>query len=132
MKDLLARVAELVASERARLDTKPVREEASVEELRGAFGGPVPETGTDTEKVVDELAAAASPGLVGSAGPRYFGFVIGGSHPAALAADWLTSGWDNNSGLYVCAPAPSIIEETAARWVVDLLGLPSETSAGFV
>ena len=128
----LARVAQLVAEERARLETAPVREEASLEELRAAFGGPVPESGSDTEKVVEEIAAAASPGLVGSAGPRYFGFVIGGSHPAALAADWLTSGWDNNTGLYVCAPAPTIIEETAGRWVVDLLHLPPETSVGFV
>ena len=67
-----------------------------------------------------------------SPGPRYFGFVIGGSHPAALAADWLTSGWDNNAGLYVAAPAASVMEEIAGRWVVDLLGLPETASTGFV
>jgi glutamate/tyrosine decarboxylase-like PLP-dependent enzyme len=132
LHELLARVAQIVADDRARLDTRPVRPDAEIGELRAAFGGPLPARGTDADKVVEEVAAAAPRGLVASPGPRYFGFVIGGSHPAALAADWLTSGWDNNSGLYACGPATAVIEEVAGQWVVELLGLPAGTSFGFV
>ncbi|HEY0444766.1 MAG TPA: aminotransferase class V-fold PLP-dependent enzyme, partial [Candidatus Limnocylindrales bacterium] len=73
----------------------------------------------------------ADPGLVGCAGPRYFGFVIGGSVPAALAADWLTSAWDQNAGLYAISPAAAVAEEVAATWLVDLFGLPAGSSVGF-
>jgi len=81
---------------------------------------------------VTELAAAADPGIVASAGPRYFGFVIGGSTPAALAADWLTSVWDQNAGLHVAGPAAAVIEDIAAGWLLDLLDLPTTASVGFV
>jgi glutamate/tyrosine decarboxylase-like PLP-dependent enzyme len=130
--DLLARVSELVAKQRAEFETGPVHASATLEELRTALGGPTPETATANETVVSDLAARAAPGLLGIPGPRYFGFVIGGSHPAALAADWLTSGWDNNAGLYAAAPAAAVIEEIAARWLLDLLELPPAASVGFV
>ncbi len=94
--------------------------------------GPLPETGNDPEEVIDELVRGAEPGLVASAGPRYFGFVIGGSLPAALAADWLTSTWDQNAALYVTSPAAAVIEDVAASWVLDILGLPATSSVGFV
>jgi glutamate/tyrosine decarboxylase-like PLP-dependent enzyme len=68
---------------------------------------------------------------VASAGPRYFGFVVGGSLPAALAADWLTSAWDQNACFHVMSPAASVAEEVAGRWLVELLGLPEATSVGF-
>src|SRR5205085_11570432 len=71
-------------------------------------------------------------GLVAMSGPRYFGFVIGGSTPASVAADWLTTAWDQNSGLYAGAPAQAVVEEVAAGWVVDLVGLPPASSVGFV
>jgi len=83
-------------------------------------------------EVVERLATAAETGLVATAGPRFFGFVVGGSLPAALAADWLTSTWDQNGGLYVLSPAAAVVEEVAAAWLVELLGLPMETSVGFV
>jgi glutamate/tyrosine decarboxylase-like PLP-dependent enzyme len=95
------------------------------------MGGPLPEHGEAPGEVVADLARAADPGLVASAGPRYFGFVIGGSLPAALAADWLTSAWDNNAGLYAIGPSASVAEEVAAGWLIDLFGLPAGSSVGF-
>ena len=82
----------------AALDEAPVRPTASLETLRTRFVRPFPTLGLEPAAVIDELAANAEGGLVRSAGPRYFGFVIGGSVPAALAADWLTSAWDQNAG----------------------------------
>jgi glutamate/tyrosine decarboxylase-like PLP-dependent enzyme len=114
------------------LRERPVRAEADLAGLRAALGGPLPDEGLDPALVVDELARAADPGLVASAGPRYFGFVIGGSGPAALAADWLTSAWDQNAGLYACGPSAAVVEDVAAGWLLDLLGLPRGSSVGFV
>ena len=82
--------------------------------------------------VIEDLAHDVEPGLVASAGPRYFGFVIGGALPVAVAADWLTSAWDQNGAGYVASPALSVAEEVAAGWVRDLLGLPAGCSVGFV
>jgi glutamate/tyrosine decarboxylase-like PLP-dependent enzyme len=82
---------------------------------------------------VEGLAAAANDGgIIASAGPRYFGFVIGGSVPAALAADWLVSAWDQDAGLYACGPAAAVVEDVAAGWLLDLFGLPASASVGFV
>ena len=81
--------------------------------------------------MVEELAANVEGGLVASAGPRYFGFVIGGGVPAALAADWLTSAWDQNAGLYVIGPAAAVAEEIAGAWLAELFGLPAGVSVGF-
>jgi glutamate/tyrosine decarboxylase-like PLP-dependent enzyme len=82
--------------------------------------------------VVDALVAAADPGVVAIPSGRYFGFVIGGAVPAALAADWLTSAWDQNAGLYVAGPSASVVEEVAGTWVKELLRLPPEASFAFV
>ena len=82
--------------------------------------------------MIDELAAAAEPGLVAEPGGRYFGFVIGGSVPGALAADWLATAWDQNAGLYVGGPSASVVEEVAGAWLIELLGLPAHASFGFV
>jgi len=114
------------------LPERAVGPRAGVDELRAALGGPLPDGPTDPVHVVEELARGADPGIVASAGPRYFGFVIGGSHPAALAADWLTSAWDQNAGLYATSPAASVVEEVAAGWLVELLGLPPGSAVGFV
>jgi glutamate/tyrosine decarboxylase-like PLP-dependent enzyme len=105
---------------------------AGVEELRASLGGPLPDGPTDPREVIEDLAAAAEPGLVASPGGRYFGFVIGGGLPAALAADWLTSVWDQNAGLYVCGPSAAIVEEVAGAWTAELLGLPDGVSFAFV
>jgi glutamate/tyrosine decarboxylase-like PLP-dependent enzyme len=129
---LLARTADLASEFLGSLQDRRVGGPVDLAGLRAALGGPLPETGTDPLRVVESLAIAADPGLVASAGPRYFGFVIGGSLPAALATDWLTSTWDQNAGLYVISPAAAVAEEVAADWLVELLALPAGTSVGFV
>ncbi len=101
-------------------------------ELTAALGGPLPERPTDPRAVIAAFAAAAEPGVMASGSGNFFGFVVGGVTPAALAADWLTSTWDQNAGLYVLAPAAAVVEEVAAGWLADLLGLPAGVSAGFV
>ncbi|MGD0019590.1 MAG: pyridoxal-dependent decarboxylase [Candidatus Limnocylindrales bacterium] len=106
-------------------------EPALVEQVRASFGRPLPEEGEDPEKVIDELSTAADPGLTAMNGPRYFGFVIGGTLPAALAADWLASAWDQNAGMHIPTPAAAAAEVTAGAWLVDLLGLAPGTSVGF-
>jgi glutamate/tyrosine decarboxylase-like PLP-dependent enzyme len=105
---------------------------ASLDELRRRIDVPLTEGGVAPERVIDELVAGIDGGIVGSAGPRFFGFVIGGSLPAALAADWLTSAWDQNAGLYACGPAAAVVEEVAGAWLKDLFGLPKGASFALV
>lgn len=97
-----------------------------------AFGGPLPDGPTDPAIVVDELAAQIEPGLMGMPSGRFFGWVIGGSHPAALAADWLTSAWDQNTAMRYATPGTVAVEDAAATWLLDLLGLPATADVGFV
>jgi glutamate/tyrosine decarboxylase-like PLP-dependent enzyme len=132
IRDLLRRTAELAADYLESLDERPVFPRVEPEQLREALGGPLPEGPTAAESVVDELASAAEPGVVAMGSGRYFGFVIGGGLPAALAADWLTSAWDQNAGLYAGGPSASVVEQVTGEWLVDLLGLPAESSVGFV
>jgi glutamate/tyrosine decarboxylase-like PLP-dependent enzyme len=114
------------------LPERPVGARAGAEELRARLGGPLPDGPSDPAAVVAQLAELADDGVVASAGPRYFGFVVGGSLPAALAADWLAAAWDQNAGLFALGPAAATVEDVAAGWLTDLLGLPSTVSTGFV
>jgi glutamate/tyrosine decarboxylase-like PLP-dependent enzyme len=114
------------------LGDRPVRAAVDAAAVRAMLGGPMPEVGESPEAVIDALAEGADPGLVASAGPRHFGFVIGGALPAALAADWLVSAWDQCAAFHSLSPAAAAIEEIAAEWTLDLLGLPSSASVGFV
>ncbi len=132
MRDLLHETADLAADFLESLPERPVFPAVDLEALRARLGGPVPEGPTEPREVVAELAAAGGEAAVGMAGGRYFGFVIGGSLPAALAADWLTSAWDQNAGLYVGGPAASVVEEVAGRWLAELLDLPRARSFAFV
>ncbi|MDX6368136.1 MAG: hypothetical protein QOK30_3212, partial [Nocardioidaceae bacterium] len=114
------------------LPSRPVWPRATYEQMRAAFDAPLPERGSDAASVVEELAAVADRGIVASAGGRFFGFVVGGAVPAALAADWLTSAWDQNAGLSSMAPAAAAAEAVAGKWLVEILGLPRGSSVGFV
>jgi glutamate/tyrosine decarboxylase-like PLP-dependent enzyme len=132
LRDLLGRTADLAADFYDSLPERRVYPLTTADELRAAFVSVLPEGPTDPRTVIDELAAAAEPGLVAEAGGRYFGFVIGGSLPGALAADWLATAWDQNAGLYVGGPSASVVEEIAGAWLIELLGLPTDASFGFV
>lgn len=116
----------------AGLDERPVPPRVDVAALVEALGTGLPETGTDAAEVVDLLAAACEPGLTAMPSGRFFGFVIGGTHPAGLAADWLVSAWDQNSGLRRLTPAHSAVEDVTASWILELLGLPAGSAVGFV
>lgn len=132
VRGLLEETAGLAATYLETIADRPAGWSASVETLRQSLGGPLPETPSDSREVIASLAQAVEPGLVASPGGRYFGFVIGGAAPAALAADWLTSAWDQNAGLYVCGPSAAVVEEVAGAWAAELLGLPEGVSFGFV
>src|SRR5438128_1377193 len=114
------------------VNERPVGAKLDATAIRAALGGPLPETGEPPEQVVERLAWEADPGIVASAGPRFFGFVVGGSLPAAVGADWLTSAWDQNAGLFVLSPAAAVAEDTVLAWLTKLLALPEGTGAGFV
>jgi glutamate/tyrosine decarboxylase-like PLP-dependent enzyme len=131
-RDLLRRTAELAADYLDTLGERPVFPDVTPEQLRSALGGPLPDGPLPAEQVVEELVAGAEPGVVAIGSGRYFGFVIGGGLPAALAADWLTSAWDQNAGLYVAGPSASVVEQITRDWLLELLGLPGESSIGFV
>src|SRR3954463_12202993 len=130
--DLLHDTAEIAADYLRSATQRPVGPHTDHGVLAKELGGELPDGASDPATVISDLAAAMEPGLVASVGPRYFGFVIGGGVPAAVAADWLTSVWDQNAGLYVAGPAASVVEEVAAEWRRDLLGLPTGISTGFV
>jgi glutamate/tyrosine decarboxylase-like PLP-dependent enzyme len=132
VRALLQRTAELAADFLDSLEERPVFPQVSVDEVLAALRLPLQDEPLDPAQVVEELAAAAEPGLVAIPSGRYFGFVIGGGLPAALAADWLTSAWDQNAGLYVGGPSASVIEQVVREWVCDLLGLPPDSSIGLV
>ncbi len=130
--ELLDRMPRHARSWFENLATRPVRATASADHLRDTLGGPLPEVGSAPTAVIEALAAAGATGTVASAGPRYFGFVVGGSLPAALAADWLVSTWDQNAGIFALSPLASTIEQITGAWLRDIAGLPSTMSFGFV
>ena len=100
--------------------------------MRAAFDAPTPEHGIPAHDVVEELAARSTPGLRAMTGPRFFGWVIGASHPVGVAADWLTAAWGQNAGNHEASPAAAAVETVAAKWLLDLLDLPRDASVGFV
>ncbi|HLL64103.1 MAG TPA: aminotransferase class V-fold PLP-dependent enzyme [Propionibacteriaceae bacterium] len=129
---VLARVLDEATSFLGGLDDRPVAARADVDRVAEVLGGPLPESGSDPLEVVEALIAGAEPGIVAMPSGRFFGWVIGGVLPAALAADWLTSAWDQNAGLLVSSPAAAGAERVATGWLLDLLGLPPTAAIGYV
>ncbi|AWM88474.1 aspartate aminotransferase family protein [Microvirga sp. 17 mud 1-3] len=133
---LLKRLFEEVASEafhfRNGIRERPQRPTHLYPDALAAFDAPVPETGTPADDVIRDLVERASPGLHATTGPRFFGWVIGGSHPVGVAADWLTSAWGQNAGNHTASPSAAAAETISARWLLDLLDLPRDASVGFV
>ncbi len=113
------------------LPDRHVGPRASRQELVDALAGPLTQEGQDPALVLDSLASQGARGAMGSAAPRFFGFVIGGSLPVTVATDWLVTAWDQNAGLYAASPVTSVIEDVARGWLLDLFGLPSTASVGF-
>jgi glutamate/tyrosine decarboxylase-like PLP-dependent enzyme len=132
MRDLLKQTAEIAARYLDILD------ERSVAPTPQAIAGlhelvePMPERPTEASSVLETLDRIGSPATTGMTGQRYFGFVIGGSLPAALAANWLAGAWDQNPGLFVASPIATVLEEISLSWLLDVLKLPSGSGAAFV
>lgn len=129
---VLGRTTELALRYLDDLPERPVFARAGWDAVHAVLDGPVPDDGTDAERVVTELAAAVDPGLTAMGSGRFFGWVIGGALPAALAADWLTAAWDQNAAMLAPTPSAMVVEDVAARWLRELLALPSHASVGFV
>src|SRR6202165_1629913 len=121
----LARAAEHARTWLDSVGDRPVGPRASADELLAGFGGPLPQQPTPPEDVVDLLAKLAEPGLMAMQSGRFFGWVIGGTLPAALAADWLVSAWDQNTGLRYATPASAAAEEAGGALFVGLLWPPA-------
>ena len=132
LRSLLARTAEHVAAYREAASEAPVFPDVDLDVVRAAIGGRLPDDPSPADEVVDQLVAAVEPAMVATTGPRYFGFVVGGALDAATAADVLAVGWDQPAYNHLSSPSAAVAEEVAGAWLVDLLGLPSQVSFGFV
>lgn len=132
MNPELKRAAELAAEYIESFDHHNVGEEINPQALRDRLQKELTDDGLPPLQVINELAEDAREGLLNTAGGRFFGWVIGGGIPVSIAADWLTSAWDQNAAAYACAPSAAIIEEIAAAWIKDILGLPKQASYAFV
>ncbi len=126
--------AALIAAQRwlDGVGSRPVPAAEGIGALTERFAGPLPAHGRDAEEVIRSLAAGVEPGLMAIDSPRFFGWVMGGMLPAALAADWLVSAWDQNAGMRDATPGVVAVEDAAARWIVETLGLPPTAAVGFV
>lgn len=110
---------------------RPIPPRLGTDEVKDRLGRDLPEAGEPTTEVIDRLSEGVEPGLMGMGSPRFYGWVIGGTQPVALAADWLVSAWDQNTGLRTVTPGIVAAEELAGEWLVDLLGLPDGSEVGF-
>jgi glutamate/tyrosine decarboxylase-like PLP-dependent enzyme len=132
LRELLSATADRMADYRETLGERRVGPEPDVERLRADLGGPLPARGVEARVALDELVAAVEPALTSAAGPRFFGFVVGGSLDAAVGADLLTTGWDQLAFNAASSPASALVEEIAGGWLKEALGLPPDASFGIV
>ena len=132
MRELLEMSAERAITYLEGIQDRPVAPSAAAVAGLAALDEPLPETATPPEDVIRQLDEVCSPATMAMAGPRFFGFIIGGSLPVALAANWLAGAWDQNSALYNVTPATAELERVALRWLLELFGLPASCGAGFV
>jgi glutamate/tyrosine decarboxylase-like PLP-dependent enzyme len=132
LRELILHTAERIAHFRESVADRAVAPAIDPERLRVEFGGALPDKGESPRTVIDTLVAAADPAIVGTAGPRYFGFVVGGALEAATCAELLTTGWDQPAFNAITAPAAAIAEEVVGGWLRDVLGLPATVSFGMV
>ncbi len=132
MTNVLAAAANHAARYLDRMPSRPIAATAGLTELRHRLRKPLPETGLDAAAVIDELVRDTDGGLMGSTSGRFFGWVIGGTLPVAIAADWLTSTWDQNAASNLTAPAEAVVEDVCGEWMKELLGLPEAASFAFV
>jgi glutamate/tyrosine decarboxylase-like PLP-dependent enzyme len=132
MNELLHDAAMRAASYLDGLDARKVAPDPAAAAALEALDVPMPAKGDAPSRVIADLDTFGSPATMAMAGPRFFGFVIGGALPVTLAANWIAGAWDQNTALYNATPATSRIEQIALRWLVELLGLPSETGGAFV
>jgi glutamate/tyrosine decarboxylase-like PLP-dependent enzyme len=130
-QELLRRACSLGIDFLNNLNARPVGHPVDYPALFEKMGGALPIEGKDSLQVIEQLVETAEPGLVATAGPRYFGFVIGGSQPISVAAEWLASVWDQNAFSYVLSPAAAVAEEVVRTWLVELFGLRRDMSLGF-
>lgn len=131
-ENLLRRIAAATADYRAGDAIRPHRPDLSYGQALARFDAPTPERPASEEAVIAELMERAQGGLAAMTGPRFFGWVIGATEPAGVAADWLASAWAQNTGNAAATPSTCAIEEISGRWLLDLLGLPRGSSVGFV
>jgi glutamate/tyrosine decarboxylase-like PLP-dependent enzyme len=132
LRDLLRRTAEHVADYREGVGDRPVAPSLNPARLRAALGGPLPAEGTDAHAVIEQLAAAVEPALMNTAGPRFFGYVIGGALDAASCAELLATGWDQVAFNATTSPAAAVVEEVVGDWLKEAFGLPAHASFGLV
>src|SRR5690606_22529892 len=125
MRDLLRDTAERASQYLESLQERPVQPSAQALSRIDALGGPLPEGPSDPAETLALLDEIGSPATVASAGPRYFGFVTGGSLPASLAANWLAGAWDQNAALSTSSPLAAQLESIVIPWLLDVLGLPA-------
>lgn len=132
MRTLLFDAAERAARYLADLDERAVAPTPDAVARLSAFEQPLPDGPTDPAEMLAELDAIGSPATMAMAGPRFFGFVIGGALPATVAANWLATAWDQNSGLVAVTPGTAKLEDVAIGWLLDILRLPPHSGVGFV
>jgi glutamate/tyrosine decarboxylase-like PLP-dependent enzyme len=132
MNRLLESAAERALRYLERIDDRAVAPDAEATERLRELDEPLPQAPSDPEGVLELLDARCSPATMAMSGPRFFGFVIGGSLPVTLAANWLASAWDQSTALHRVTPATAQLEELALSWLLDLFGLPPESGGAFV